>query len=75
MIHTILDAIEFILEHQGEPQSPYWLASQMIEMRLWRASEHDVRAAVERDVTLWGDRSQFVQVADDERGLRRWAES
>lgn len=72
MIHTILDAIEFILEEQGEPQSPYWLASQMMEMRLWRASEHDVRVALERDVKQWGKRSQFVPVADDEWGLRSW---
>jgi DNA-directed RNA polymerase delta subunit len=75
MIHTILDAIEFVLESQGEPQSPYWLASQMMEMRLWRASDHDVRAALERDIGKWGHRSQFVQVADDEWGLRKWTES
>lgn len=75
MIHTILDAIEFILEDQGEPQSPYWLASQMMEMRLWRASEHDVRAALEKDFRKWGERSQFVQVADDEWALRKWGES
>jgi hypothetical protein len=36
MIHTILDAIEFILKEQGEPQSPFWLSSQMVEGRLWK---------------------------------------
>ncbi len=29
MIYTILDAIEFALEEQGEPQSPYCLSSQL----------------------------------------------
>ena len=33
-IYTLLDACEFILENEGEPQSSYWLASQMIEMKL-----------------------------------------
>ena len=28
MIRTLLDACRFILEDQGEAQSPYWLASQ-----------------------------------------------
>jgi hypothetical protein len=39
MIFTLLDACRFILEVQGEPQSSYWLASQAVEMKLWRASE------------------------------------
>ena len=47
-MHTILDAIEFVLENQGESQSPYWLASLMDEMRLWKASENRVRAALEK---------------------------
>ena len=72
MIHTILDAIQFILENQGEPQSPYWLASQMVEMRLWRASEHDVRAALEEDIGEFGERSPFVKVGDDDWALRSW---
>ena len=75
MIHTIIDAIELTLKEQGEPQSPYWLASQMMEGRLWRASEHDVRAALEKDIRDWGDKSQFVKTADDEWALRKWAES
>lgn len=74
VIHTILDAIKFVLEDQGEPQSPYWLASQMMEMRLWRASEHDVRAALERDTKEFGQRSRFVQIADDAWALRKWGE-
>lgn len=70
MICTIIEAMEFALETQGEPQSPDWLASQMNEMRLWRASEHEVRAALEKDISEWGGRSQFVKVAEDEWGLR-----
>lgn len=66
MIHSIADAIEYVLEAQGEPQSSYWLSSQMDEMRLWRASEYDVRAALEKDMQEWGEKSQFVKTADDE---------
>ena len=75
MIYTILDAIELVLKAQGEPQSPFWLSSQMDEMRLWKASEHDVRVALEKDIEQWGERTQFVRVDDDEYGLRSWAES
>ena len=71
-MYTILDAIEFALEEQGEPQSPYWLASQMMEGRLWRASEHDVRAALEKDMKEWGEKSQFVRVqSHGRRGIMR----
>ena len=72
MIDTILDACREVLEINGDPQSPYWLASQMVEMRMWRASEHDVRAALERDTKERGERSLFVKVADDEWALRSW---
>ena len=43
MIQTILDACRYVLEDQGEAQSSYWLASIMMEMKLWRASESQVR--------------------------------
>ena len=72
MIDGILDACREVLEINGDPQSAYWLASQMVEMRLWRASEHDVRAALEQDIAKLGERSLFVQVADDEYALRAW---
>jgi len=75
MIHTIIEAIEFALENDGGPISPFWLASQMQEMRLWRASEPDVRAALEKDIREWGERSQFVKVGEDEWGLRKWGKS
>jgi hypothetical protein len=75
MLHTILDACEFVLENLGESQSPYWLASQMVEMKLWRASEHDVRAALDKDIAEFGERSEFVKVADDQYALRSWAKS
>jgi hypothetical protein len=75
MIHTILDAIEIILEDQGESQSPFWLASQMLEIGLRRASEHDLRAALEQDFKEFGRRSQFVGTADGEYALRRWTKS
>ena len=74
MIHTILDAIELVLKEQGEPQNPYWLSSQM-EGRLWKASEHDVRAALEKDISEFGERSQFVKTADDEYALPSWTKS
>tara|TARA_R110002072_G_scaffold302996_1_gene490912 strand:+ start:33504 stop:33740 length:237 start_codon:yes stop_codon:yes gene_type:complete len=75
MIDTILDAAAFILEEQGETQSPYWLASQMMEGKLWRASEHDDRAALEQDIAEHGDRSRFVEADDDEYALRSWMEN
>ena len=37
-----------------------------------RASEHDVRAALEKDVNKLGEASQFVKVAEDEWALRLW---
>ncbi len=72
MIDSILDSCREVLEINGDPQSPYWLSSQMMEMRLWRASEHDVRAALEKDIREFGERSQFVKTADDEYALRSW---
>lgn len=75
MIYTIIEAIEFAMETDGEPLSPFWLASQMDEMRLWRASDHDIRAALEQDIRKWGERSQFVKVGEDEWGLRKWGKS
>ncbi|MFV1967424.1 MAG: hypothetical protein ACC628_18500 [Pirellulaceae bacterium] len=49
MIDTILDACREVLEINGDPQSPYGSASQIVEMRLWRATEHDVQAALEKE--------------------------
>ena len=72
MIHTLLDACEFILDDQGEPQSSYWLASQVMEMKLWRASEADVLDALKKDIAKHGEASRFVALADDEFGLRSW---
>ena len=73
MISDILDACREVLEINGDPQSAYWLASQMVEMRMWRASEHDVRAALEKDIAKLGERALFVKVADDEYALRAWS--
>lgn len=73
MIETLLDACQFVLEDQGEPQSCYWLASQVTEMKLWRASEADVRDALKKDIAKHGASSRFVSLADDEFGLRSWA--
>ncbi len=66
MLSTIKDAIRFVLREQGEPQSPYWLASQMEEMRLWQASEHDARAALEQDIAELGQQSVLVAEAEGE---------
>jgi len=62
MIESLLDACHFVLEAQGEPQSSYWLASQVMEMKLWRASEADVRDALKKDIEEHGERSRFVFV-------------
>jgi HB1, ASXL, restriction endonuclease HTH domain len=72
MIETLLDACQSVLEDQGEPQSSYWLASQIMEMRLWRAGEADVRNALHEDIGRHGERSRFVRLGDDEFALRPW---
>ncbi len=69
-IRTLLDACRFVLEHQGEAQSASWLASIMEEMKLWRASESRVRAALDRDIQQNGESSLFVKAGDDQYGLR-----
>ena len=71
MIESLLDACQFVLEDQGEPQSSYWLASQVMEMKLWRASEADVRDALKKDIEEPGERSRFVSI-DDECAMRSW---
>ena len=74
MIYTLLDAVELVLRELGDPMSPFWLASQLDETKLWRGSEHDVRAALEADVRKWGGRSQFMKLADDEWTLKSWSQ-
>jgi HB1, ASXL, restriction endonuclease HTH domain len=72
MIESLLDACQFVLEDQGEPQSSFWLASQVMEMKLWRAGEADVLDALKNDIEEYGERSRFVAVGDDEFALRSW---
>ena len=72
MIESLLDACQFVLENLGESQNSYWLASQVMEMKLWRASEADVRAALTRDIEERGERSRFLFAGDDEFALRSW---
>lgn len=73
MIDTLLDACRFVLEDQGEAQSSYWLASMVTEMKLWRASESQVRTTLEKDIKRFGGDSLFVKVSEDEYALRSWA--
>jgi hypothetical protein len=72
MIHTLLDACRYVLEDLGEAQSSYWLASQVVEMKLWRASESQVRRAIDKDIEAHGVSSPFVKVGEDEYALRSW---
>jgi hypothetical protein len=72
MIDTLLDACRYALEDQGEAQSSYWLSSIMLETKLWRASEVQVRVALDRDIKKCGESSLFVKVADDFYALRSW---
>jgi hypothetical protein len=72
MIRTLLDACRYILEDQGEAQSSYWLASQIMEMKLWRASETSVRRALNKDIEKSGESSLFVKLSEDEYALRSW---
>jgi DNA-directed RNA polymerase delta subunit len=72
MIESLLDACQFVLEDQGESQSSYWLASQVMEMKLWRSSEADVRDALKKEIEEHGERSRFVRIGNDEFALRSW---
>jgi len=71
-VHSLLEACEYIFNDQGEPQTSYWLATQMMEMRLWRASEADVQAALIKDIDQHGSSSRFMRVGEDEFALRAW---
>lgn len=73
MIDSLPDACQFVLQNLGEPQTSFWLASQVMEMKLWRATEADVRDALKKDIRKHGNSSRFVEVAEDEFGLRPWA--
>lgn len=72
MIYRLLDACEYILNDQGEAQSSFWLASQIMEMKLWRTNEAKVCDALTKDIQKHGDASLFIKVADDEFALRSW---
>ena len=72
MIETLLDACRFILEDQGEALSSYRLSSITLETKLWRASESQVRIALDRDIEQYGEDSPFVKVAEDLYALRSW---
>jgi hypothetical protein len=72
MSESLLDACAFVLNDQGVPQSSYWLASQVMEMKLWRTSEGDVRDALSKDIAKLGGSSRFVALPDDEFALRSW---
>jgi hypothetical protein len=72
MINTILDACRYVLEDQGEAQSSYWLSSIMLELKMWRASESQVRAALDRDIEQFGESSSFEKVGEDLYALRAW---
>ena len=65
MIRTLLDACRFVLAELGE-------ASQVMEMKLWRASESEVRAALDEEIEEHGESSLFVMAGEDEYGLRSW---
>src|SRR5262245_11186184 len=72
MIQTLLDACRFVLEDQGEALSSYWLASLVMEMKLWRASESEVRAALDKDIEEFAGSSPFVKASENEYALRSW---
>lgn len=72
MINTLLDACQFVVELDGGPISSYWLASQVEEMKLWRATEEKVRKALKRDIKKLGELSRFVELPNDEFALRCW---
>jgi hypothetical protein len=72
MINTILDACRYVLEDPCEAQSGYWLSSIMMDMKLWRASESQIRIALDRDLEKLGESSPFEKVGEDLYALRSW---
>lgn len=72
MIHSLVDACELILNDQGEPQTSFWLASQIMETRLWKCTEAGVRRALNADIKACGESSRFVRIAADTFALRSW---
>src|SRR4051794_4161865 len=72
MICTLLDACRYFLEDLGEAQSSYWLASQVVEMKLWRASQSGGRVALHKDIEKHGEASLFVEGGEGEYALRSW---
>jgi hypothetical protein len=57
---------------QGEAQSSYWLSSIMMEMKLWRATESQVRAALDKNIEHCGESSPFMKASEDLYALRSW---
>jgi hypothetical protein len=43
-----------------------------MKMKLWRASEADVRDAIKKGIEEHGERSRFVFVGEDEFALWSW---
>ena len=41
-------------------------------MKLWRASESEVRRALNKDIEEHGESSLFVKAGEDEYALRSW---
>ena len=70
VIYSLLDAYKYVLRDQGEPQSSYWLASQIEEMKLWPADEAKVRQALLADLRRHSEASRFRDLEKDRWGLR-----
>jgi len=43
-----------------------------MKMKLWRASEADVRDALSKGIAKFGESSRFVALPDEEFALRSW---
>ena len=72
MITSLADACHFVLVQLGEPQTSFWLASQVIETKLWRATEAGVRRALREDIRRHGELSRFVELEEDLFALTAW---
>lgn len=72
MIYSLLDACHYVLAEQGEPQTSSWLASLVMELKLWRTSEPDVKDALEKDIQKNGRSSRFTKVDADMYALSTW---
>jgi hypothetical protein len=71
---SLLDAVAWVLEDQGQPQSCFWLVSLMEETKLYRVKgtdpEKTVRSRLRANIRRYGERSRFLELPDGRFALQ-----